>query len=131
MSQQIDDVFSKYKKVFKGREEEIKEFLLKHFDKVFKIQTVIGVDRIDATKRIKTAGFVKEISSWRNSYKNIIVSSCDIIGGAQKRYDYKFFFTEERLDELTVDKIEDALAESSRLRLNEECLPLLIVPIGK
>ena len=118
MSQQIEEIFSKYKKKFRGKEDEIKEFLLSYYEKIFKMQVLMNVERIDATKRIETDGFVENLSSWQNSYKNIIVSSCDVINGVQKRYDYKFFFIEERLDETTVEKIENALELSSRLRLN-------------
>ena len=32
MSQQIEDTLAKYNKLFKGRIEEIKEFLLRHFE---------------------------------------------------------------------------------------------------
>ncbi len=92
MSEQIEEIFSKYKKQFKGREEEIKKFLLTHFEKAFSRQRVINVERKDATERIKLGGFNENLSSWRNYYKNIIVSSCIVENGSQKRYDYKFFF---------------------------------------
>ena len=118
MSQQIENVFSKYKKVFKGRAEEIKEFLLSHFEEAFERQKVINVGRIDATERLKLSRFSEHLSSWRNFYRNIVVSSCVMEGSKQKRYDYKFYFTQEKVDEATIEIIQNALDESSRLRRN-------------
>ncbi|MFX1257875.1 MAG: hypothetical protein ACFFAN_08455 [Promethearchaeota archaeon] len=117
MSQEIDDLFKKFNDVFLGRKEELREYLIRNFKKVFKDQIAENVERIDSTKRIKTAGFHPELSSWRNSYRNIIVSSCEVIKGKKKRYDYKFYFVEEKLDEKTIETIENAIAEASRLKL--------------
>ncbi len=115
MSQEINTIFSNFKSSFVGREEEIKKFLLRHYKNVFKNQIIQNVERIDSTNRIKTAGFHPELSSWRNTYQNIIVCSCEVIKGKQKRYDYKFYFVEEKLDDKTVENIENALDEASRL----------------
>jgi len=98
-----------------GREEEIKKFVLKYFEKAFEDQIVEKFERIDATERIEKSGFQKEISAWRNTYKNIVVCSCMVVKGVQKRYDYKFYFVEEKLNEQTIEIVEDALAECSRL----------------
>ncbi len=115
MSEQLERIFAKYKKLFGARQDEIKDFLLKHYKQVFKQQLVEDVDRIDSTSRIKTAGFQKNLASWRNTYQNIIVSSCEVIKGKQKRYDYKFLFVKEKLDDKTVQIIEDGLDEASRM----------------
>jgi len=115
MSKQINDIMSKNKDIFVEKGEEIKEFLLKNYKKQFEAHEIHDLKRIDASERIKTAGFQKALSSWRNYYRNIMITSCVEIKGDQKRYDYKFLFIEEKLDEDTIEKIQDALKESSKL----------------
>ncbi len=115
MSEEINEIFVKYKNVFLGRKKEIKDLLLKYYKDIFKEQIVEKVERIDETERIKKAGFKKNISTWRNTYRNIILSSCEVIKGKQKRYDYKFYFVEEKLNEETIELIENAMKESDRL----------------
>ena len=117
MSQQIDEVFSNYRKVFKAKEEEIRDYLLTYYEKAFRNRKIINVERKDSTDRIKTAGFNKDISSWQNYYKNIVVSVCFGDNGAEKRYDYKFLFTKEKLNEATIEIIENAIKESNRLKV--------------
>ncbi|MHA1148609.1 MAG: hypothetical protein ACTSR8_10235 [Promethearchaeota archaeon] len=116
MSEQIDKIFESYKNIFLGRISDIKEYLLKYLKKVFINQDVIKVERIDATDMIKTSGYRTNISSWRNSYRNIIVSSYLEIGGEQKRYDYKFFFTEEKLSSELLEQVEVIIKDINRLK---------------
>ncbi|MHA1148063.1 MAG: hypothetical protein ACTSR8_07430 [Promethearchaeota archaeon] len=116
MSEQIDEIINQQKELFLGREEEIKKFLLKHFEIVFKQRPVERLERIDATERIKTAGFQKQLSTWRNVYKNIVVTSCIIQDGKKKRFDYKFYFIEEKLDEKTIEIIDEVLKDVDRLK---------------
>ncbi|MFX0070535.1 MAG: hypothetical protein ACFFAO_05525 [Candidatus Hermodarchaeota archaeon] len=116
MSQQIDDIISKYKKVFKADHERIKKFLKSYYENVFLIRPVINVERIDRTDRIELSGFNKHLSSWKNFYQNLVVCSCVLINNVQKRYDYKFYFTKEKLNEATIELIEQALEESARLQ---------------
>ncbi len=118
MSQQIEEIFAKYKKVFITDQENIKKYLLTHYERALLTRQVINVERIDNTERIKISGFSKYLSSWRNFYQNIVVTSCILVNNVQKRYDYKFYFTKEKLDNTTIDKIERALEESARLRRN-------------
>ncbi len=116
MSLQINEIIEKHKKLLLGREEELRTYLLKYFESAFKEGIIEKFERIDATDRIKKAGFQKVLSSWRNTYKNIVISSCTIVNGVQKRFDYKFYFVEEKLSEETISIIEDALKESLRLK---------------
>jgi len=118
MSQRVEEIFSKYKKVFITDQENIKKYLLTHYERAFLTRQVLNVERIDNTGRIKISGFSKYLSSWRNFYQNIVVTSCILVNNVQKRYDYKFYFTKEKLDDTTIDKIERALEESARLRRN-------------
>ena len=116
MSKQIEEIFRKYQDTFLYRQDEMKDFLIKYFEKAFKEQLIEDVQRIDATERIKTAGFQKELSAWRNTYRNIILSTCVEFKNEQKRYDYKFLFVEEKLDDQTIELIENSIDEASRLR---------------
>ncbi len=118
MSQQIDQVVAENKESFLGKDKEIKKFLLKNFERVFKQYPLKKFERIDATDRLKKSGFQKQLSGWRNIYKNIVVTSCIVENDVKKRYDYKFYFIEERLDEKTVELIEKALNEVESLRRN-------------
>ncbi|MHA1803186.1 MAG: hypothetical protein ACTSU4_01490 [Promethearchaeota archaeon] len=115
MSEQIEEIFEKFKNIFSSRQEEIKTFLKKHYGHLFKNQIIENVEKIDATERIEKAGFHPELSSWKNIYGNIIVSSCEIINGKKVRYDYKFSFVEEKLSEEKIEIVENALNEVKNL----------------
>ena len=112
MSQEIDYIFKKYNKTFLNREEEMKSYLSKYFDKFFREHVIEDVKRIDSTERLTIAGFQKYLSSWRNSGE-IILCSCEMVSGIQKRYDYKFIFPEERIIPQTS---EDEIEDTSRIK---------------
>jgi hypothetical protein len=116
MSKEVDEIYSKFSTVILSRHDEIKKFLIRHFSKALKEQLVEDVQKIDSTKRIKTAGFHPKLSGWKNAYNNIIVSSCEEVKGKQKRFDYKFLFVEEKLDDKTIERIQSGMDEASRLR---------------
>ena len=118
MAEQIKEVFVKYEEVFEGRGEPLKKYLLKNYIKPFSQHEIIAVRRDDATARLKSSGFQKYLSSWRNYYENITISSCIKIEGKEIRYDYRFMFTEEKLNEDAIKTIEDGLKEISNLRLS-------------
>ena len=118
MAEQIEEVFVKYEEVFEGRGEPLKKYILKNYIKPFSQHEIIDVRRDDATNRLKSSGFQKYLSSWRNYYENITISSCIKIGGKEVRYDYRFMFTEEKLNEDAIKTIEDGLKEISNLRLS-------------
>ncbi|MFX1257651.1 MAG: hypothetical protein ACFFAN_07325 [Promethearchaeota archaeon] len=111
MSQKIENAFRKYRNIFLNREEEMKQFLLKYFEKIFNEHLLENLERVDATERIKLAGFHRDLSAWRN-YGEITLCSCEIFNGIQKRYDYKFIFAGEILDY----KIRERPKESSRVK---------------
>jgi len=112
MSQELNQIFKKYNKTFLNREEEMKEYLSKYFDRFFKEHVIENIIRIEATERLNVAGFHSNLSSWRNSGE-IILCSCEIVGGVQKRYDYKFIFPEERILRQTS---EEEIEETSRIK---------------
>lgn len=116
MSEQIEEVVSKFKDIFEGRDEEVKSYLFKNYILPFSRREVIDVERIDSSERIKKSGFHKNLSSWRNYYENIIISSCVKVKNQEKRFDYKFLFTKEKLDENTIETIEESLKEVERLK---------------
>jgi len=116
MSKEVDEIYSKFRAVILSRHDEIKKFLIRHFTKALKEQLVEDVEKIDSTKRIKTAGFHPKLSGWKNAYNNIIVSSCEMVKGKQKRFDYKFLFVEERLDDKSIERVQNGMDEASRLR---------------
>jgi len=116
MSEKLDALFEKYRKVFVAREQEIKDYLLKYKKDDFKNRDVIDIRRRDASERLKTSGFRKNLSMWQNFYENIIVSSCIEIGGEQKRYDYKFYFTEEKIDSKLLEQIEEIIKAINKLK---------------
>ncbi len=117
MSERVDEIFVKFSNVFKGREEDIKAYMLKYFKKIFTEDDIIDLECIDATERIKKAGFQKNLSAWRNTYQNIIISTSLLVDGVQKRYDYKFYFTKEKLSKETIDIVDAAIKESNKLKL--------------
>lgn len=118
MSQQIDEIFIKYENIFLGKQEEMRAFLLKYFEDDFRRHWVEKIERIDMTEKIKTSGFRKNISSWRNSNNDIILSTCLVVDGTQKRYDYKISFYKEKFHSDDIEIIEKALIEISNLREN-------------
>ncbi len=119
MSEQLKEVFLKYEEIFDDRGEEIKAYLLKNYKKSFLRQDLIDVLKIDATDRIKKSGFHRKLSSWRNYYENVIISSCIIDSNkTKKRFDFKFIFTLEKLDDNTIDVIEAGLKNSAQLKRN-------------
>ena len=115
MSKEINEIFEKFKNVFSGRQEEIKKYLLRHYKNSFIDNEVFKIERNDESAKIKTSGFHKNLSSWRNTYKNIVISSCEEIKEKKGRFDYKFYFTEEMLTTETVEQIEGMIKESNKL----------------
>ena len=116
MSERLDDVFKQFHNVFLGREDEIKKFLLKYKKDAFIKQDVLNVERIDATDRLETSGYRENLSMWQNFYKNLIVSVCMEYKRKQKRFDYKFYFTEEKLDSELLEKVEEIIKEVKKLK---------------
>jgi hypothetical protein len=116
MSEKVNDIFREYKDVFLGREKEIKDFLLKYKKDAFIKQDVLEIERIDATDRLITSGFRKNLSMWQNFYKNLIVSVCMEYKRKERRFDYKFYFTEEKLDSELLRKVEDIIKEANTLK---------------
>jgi len=90
----------------------MKIYLSKYFNRFFKEHVIEDVIRIDATERLNVAGFQKYLSSWRHTGE-IILCSCEIVGGVQRRYDYKFVFPEERIIRQTS---EQDIEETSRIK---------------
>ena len=109
---EIDRVFSKYSRTFQNRQEEMQAFLTRHFEEFFETHVLETVERIDSSERIKLAGFHPELSAWRNAYTDIVLCSCEIAKGSQKRYDYRFVFLPEKVDRV----IEKAKVEDSRVK---------------
>jgi hypothetical protein len=118
MSEQIDRLFSKFNDDFKGRQEEIKNHLNRYFKKDFKERILDKVDVIDATEKIETSGFRNNISSWKDSYGNIFITTCLIENGIEKRYDYKISFVKSKFLSEDIEEIERAMKEISSLRDN-------------
>jgi len=116
MVHQINRVFIKFKDVFQGRQDEIRNFIVNHFEKDFKERIVEKIERIDATEKIGITGFRDNLSSWRDSDRNIIISTCLIVGGKQKRYDYKIVFLKEKFHSNDIERIKKALNEVDNLR---------------
>jgi hypothetical protein len=96
MTQEINEIFSKYKKIGYYREDEMKEFLVKWYEQRIKQQEVEKVDRTDATERLEKSGFYEEITGWRMG-KTITLSNCIIESGVQKRFDYNFYLLKDRV----------------------------------
>ena len=116
MSDQIDQVMKKFSEVFKARKDDVEIYLKKYYDDLFSNQKVKNVERIDATRLIKTLGFRKNLSSWRNSYDNLVVSTCVKIKGDKKRFNYKFYFIEEKLDPEILKQLENLIMEINNLK---------------
>ena len=116
MVQQINRVFIKFKEIFAGRQEEIRNYIEKYFETDFKERIVGKIEKIDATDKIKTTGFRDNLSSWKDPDKNIIISNCLLVDGKQKRYDYKITFVKEKYHSEDIEKIKTAMDEVDRLR---------------
>ena len=116
MVQQINRVFIQFKDIFAGRQEEIRNFIENHFEKDFKERIVEKIERFEATEKIKTSGFRDNLSSWNDSDKNIFISTCLIIDGKQKRYDYKISFVKEKFHSEDIEKINATMVEVDKLR---------------
>ncbi|MFX1276243.1 MAG: hypothetical protein ACFFAT_14535 [Promethearchaeota archaeon] len=116
MSEQIERIMKKFKEIFIIRNEDVKNYLIKYYYELFNNQKVKKVERIDATRMIKTLGFRKNLSSWKNSYDNLVVSTCVKIKGEKKRYNYKFYFIEEKLSSELVEQIEDIMMDVNNLK---------------
>jgi len=116
MSEIVDEIFERYNEVFVGRADDIKEFLSKHYIELLERRELLNVERIDATNRIKTSGFRTNLSSWRNTYQNVVISLGMEIEGQKKRFDYKFYFTEEKLSQEIVERIEEELKQINTLK---------------
>ncbi len=122
MIESINLIFEKNHEIFIGRLSEIKDYILKFYEKIFKTKNLLKIERIDATEHLKNLGFRKNLSSWQNSYKNLIVSSCIIDNGIEKRYDYKFYFTEEKLAIDVVEHIEKKIQDARQLSKRNQFL---------
>lgn len=120
MSKKLDEAFKQFEGIFLARKGEIKDYLLKYKKEAFKNRNVINIERIDATDRLKTSGFRKNLSMWQNFYKNVIVSSCIKVRGREKRYDYKFYFTEEKLGPELLEKVERTINEVNTLKRRQK-----------
>ena len=115
MSEKLDELFKEFENVFVARGQEIKDYLLKYKKEDFQTRDVIDVRRRDATERLKTSGFRKNLSMWQNFYKNVIVSSCVEIEGEEKRFDYKFYFTQEKIDSDLLEEVEEMIRDANKL----------------
>ena len=104
MSQEINDIFSKYKKAFVDRIDELKSFLSMYFENFVKSHILENVQCIDNSERLKISGFNAVLSAWRNSTVEITLCSCENVKGTQKRYDYIFRFKGEKLDTSTTEE---------------------------
>ncbi|MFX1237286.1 MAG: hypothetical protein ACFFAS_05790 [Promethearchaeota archaeon] len=89
-----------------GRKSEIKSYVIKYYKTLFTSNPLLKIEHNDASDHLKKVGFRDNLSSWQNSYKNLIVSSCLVVKGKEKRHDYKFYFTEEKLPLEVVERIE-------------------------
>ncbi len=111
----LEEIFEKYNKKFLSRVEEIRKYLVKNYKSDFSEKEIINVERIDTTKRLEKAGFHKNLSSWKNAYGNVFVSSCEMVDNKQKRFDYKFYFVDEKLDEKEMEVILNAIDKADKL----------------
>jgi len=113
MSQEINAIFSKYKKIFVDRIDELKSFMTVSFENFVKSHILENVESVDNSERLKLSGFNTELSAWRNSTTEITLCSCEITKGTQKRYDYIFRFKGEKLDNSSIDENEQ---EESKIK---------------
>ncbi len=110
MSTKIDDVFGQYSKKIPNRKDEIKAFISRYFEGFFETHQLLDMDRIEATDRIKLAGFHPNLAGWHNRGE-IVVCSCEERGGSQVRYDYKFIFEWKEPEPTVVEKAEKPKAK--------------------
>ena len=116
MSESIDQVMKEFSEVFIARKDDVEFYLKKYYDDLFSNKKVKNVERIDATRLIKTLGFRKNLTSWRNSYDNLVISTCVKIKGDKKRFNYKFYFIEEKLEPEILKQLENLITEINNLK---------------
>jgi len=95
MSEYVDEIFKKYRKVGFFREDDMRTYLLRWFEQRIKQQLVESVDRFDKTDRIEIMGTFEEIAGWQKN-KIITISLCVSEGGT-KRYDYIINLLKDRI----------------------------------
>lgn len=95
MSEYIDEIFKKYRKVGFYREEDMRAYLLRWFEQRIKQQVVEDVERFDKTDRIEIMGTFEEIAGWQKN-KLITISLC-VSEGGMKRYDYIINLLKDRI----------------------------------
>jgi hypothetical protein len=105
MTVDIELIFDKFKDVFIARKEDIKSFVVKYSDRLFKEKEILFVDRIDSSNLIKISGFRTNVSSWRDPEGNPIVSTCLKEEGVEKRFDYIFHLKKE--EDISQESIEE------------------------
>jgi len=110
--QEIDSIFSRFTEIFTGRQQELKKFLLKHSENLFKGEKVKHIEKIDSTDQIKITGYRNYISAWKTSKGNPIISLCLEEDGIQKRYDYIFYLSSKKSSKNT-EIIEEPQEEST------------------
>ena len=118
MTQDIDSLFEKFKDVFIARQEDIKEFIVKYSNQLFKNKDVIFVERRDSSNLINISGFRTNVSSWRDSAGNPIISTCLKEGDVKKRYDYVFHLSKEE-SVSTKEETEPAEIDEEKLDYGE------------
>lgn len=94
MSERLKKMFNKFGDVFLGKKQQIQEFLRKFEDRILKDKQILNIERIDKSDKIATLGFRDKISSWRNPDGSPVISSCIVLDGEQKRYDYVLYLGE-------------------------------------
>lgn len=95
MSEYIDEIFKKYRKLGFYREEDMRAYLLRWFEERIRQQLVESVDRFDMTDRIQIMGTFEEIAGWQKN-KVITISLC-VSEGGMKRYDYIINLLKDRI----------------------------------
>ncbi len=101
----LDIMFTKFSDVLLGCHKDLNGFLRKYFERLFKGKKVVKIEKVDSSEKIKILGFRNNISSWRDPNGNPIVSTCIIVDGIQKRYDYIFILGGELADVEVEDKV--------------------------
>jgi hypothetical protein len=121
MTVDVDLIFKQFKDIFIARQEDIKDFVLKYSEKLFKGKEVLFVERLDSSNLIKISGFRTNVSSWRDPEGNPIISTCVEEEGIEKRYDYVFHLRkegtvalEEAIQEAELDERKLDYAEISK-----------------
>ncbi|MBD3340594.1 MAG: hypothetical protein GF353_15915 [Candidatus Lokiarchaeota archaeon] len=104
---EVKTVISSNKKEFISRIEEIQDYLERLYETFFENHRIKKFERIDSSERIRIAGFHPELSSWKHYSRDITVSSCEVVNGEQKRFDYTFTFVEEKREKPSEELVED------------------------